>query len=215
MTPTPRDLARAVAARHAGRATRGFVAGKLRADPVLPALLALPPLGTVLDLGCGRGQLALALLLAGRADSVIGFDLDAAKIGRATAAARGLPARFAVADLAIADIPPCDTVLLIDVVSQLPSAAQRALLARIAAAAPSRIIIRTPDPDRGWRSAIGIAAEHLRRWLGADRRGTGAVAPLPMRDLARALEGAGYRVAIAPCWAGTPLPNVLMLAQRP
>lgn len=208
------DLARQVAARYQGRATRGFVRGKLRGDPVLPALLALPSLGAVLDLGCGRGQLALALLLAGRAGTVTGFDLDAAKIARATAATAGLPARFAAADLATLPIPPCDTVLLIDVLLLMPHDAQRALLTRIAAAAPSRIIIRAFDPDRGWRSAAGSAMEHLRRILGADLRRGGRVAPLPLGDLARPLEVAGYRITITPCWAGTPLPNVLMLAER-
>ncbi|HWT08814.1 MAG TPA: class I SAM-dependent methyltransferase [Roseomonas sp.] len=207
-------LADQVAARFEGRSTRGFVAGKLRGDPVVPALLALPPLGGVLDLGCGRGQLALALLLAGRAGSVIGFDLDAGKIDRAQAAARDLPARFAVADLATAEVPPCDTVLLIDVLLQMPHDAQRALLGRIAAAGPARIVIRTFDPDCGWRSAFGFAMEHLRRMLGGDLGRNGAVAPMPPRALAQPLEAAGYRVTTAPCWAGTPLPNVLMLAQR-
>ena len=207
-------LARAVAARQAGRAAQGFARGKLGADPVLPALLALPPLGAVLDLGCGRGLLAMALLLAGRADTVTGFDLDAGKIARAAAAAAGLPARFAVADLATAPIPPCDAVLVIDVLSQMPHATQRDLLGRILAARPARIVIRTPDPDRGWRSAIGILAEHLRRGLGADRGGTRAVAPLPPPDLAGIVERAGYRATITPCWAGTPLANVLILAER-
>ncbi|GGJ34299.1 class I SAM-dependent methyltransferase [Neoroseomonas lacus] len=214
MTATARDLAEAVAARHRGRVTQGFVRGKLRADPVLPALLALPPLGNVLDLGCGRGVLAVALLLAGRAASITGFDLDAAKIARAAAAAEGLPARFAVADLATAPIPPADTVLLIDLLYQMPPAEQRDLLARILATAPTRVIIRTADPDRGWRSTIGVVAEHLRRWLGADLGRAGRVAPMPLRELAAIVEGAGYRAAVTPCWAGTPLPNVLMLAQQ-
>lgn len=214
MSATARDLAEAVAARHRGRVTQGFVRGKLRADPVLPALLAMPPLGDVLDLGCGRGQLGLALLLAGRAARVTGLDLDAGKIASATASAGELPARFAVADLAAVPIPPCDTLLLIDVLLQMPHHAQRALLARIVDAAPTRIVIRNFDTGRGWRSAVGFAMEHVRRRIGGDLGRHGAVAPLPMRDLAAMLEAAGYRVTATPCWAGTPLPNVLMLAQR-
>lgn len=209
------ELADTVAARYRGRITRGFVAGKLRADPVLPALLALPPLGAVLDLGCGRGQLGIALLLAGRADRLTGFDLDDAKIARARESAADLPADFAVADLGAAALPPCDTALLIDVLSQVPQAMQRSLLARAAAAASARIVIRSLDLERGWRSAVGLAAEHLRRGLGADRGGGGGVAPLPVADLAQPLEAAGFRITITPCWAGTPLPNVLMVAERP
>lgn len=174
----------------------------------------MPPLGAVLDLGCGRGQLAIALLLAGRATSAAGFDLGAGKIAHATEAATGLPARFAVVDLAMAAIPPCDSILLIDVLLQMPQDAQRALLARIAAAAPRRILIRAFDPDGGWRSAVGAAMEHLRRILGGDLGRRGAFAPLPLRGMAQPLESAGYRVTVTPCWAGTPLPNVLILAER-
>ena len=207
-------LADTVAARYRGATTRGFVRGKLKRDPVVPALLALPPLGDVLDLGCGRGQLGLALVLTGRARSIIGLDLDAAKIARASAAAQGLPARFAVADLATASLPPCDTALLIDALVQMHPPAQAALLARIVAGAPARIVIRAFDPDRGWRSALGLTIDRLRRRLGGDLGLAGTVAPQPIATLRAPLEAAGYAVCVAPCWAGTPLPNVLLLAQR-
>jgi len=207
-------LADTVAARYRGATTRGFVRGKLKRDPVVPALLALPPLGDVLDLGCGRGQLCLALVLTGRARSIIGLDLDAAKIARASAAAQGLPARFAVADLATASLPPCDTALLIDALVQMHPPAQAALLARIVAGAPARIVIRAFDPDRGWRSALGLTIDRLRRRLGGDLGLAGTVAPQPIATLRAPLEAAGYAVSVTPCWAGTPLPNVLLLAQR-
>lgn len=210
----PPGLPAVVAARYAGRVTQGFVRGKLRGDPVVRALLGMRGLGHVLDLGCGRGQLAIALLLAGVAERVTGLDLDAAKIAAGTAAARHLPARFAVADLATAEIPAGDTVLLIDVLLQMPPAAQDALIGRILGAAPRRILIRAFDPDRGWRSACGFAMERVRRLLGGDLGLAGAVAPRPLRDLAAPLEGAGYAVSITPCWAGTPLPNVLLVAER-
>jgi len=204
-----------VAARYRGITTRGFVRGKLKRDPVVPALLALPPFGDVLDLGCGRGQLGLALLLAGRASAVTGLDLDAGKIARATAAAGDLPARYVVADLATAPIPPCDTALVIDVLVQMTPPAQDALLARLAAAAPPRIVIRAFDPGRGWRSGFGLAMDRLRRRLGGDLGLAGTVAPQPIAVLRAPLDAAGYAVSVTPCWAGTPLPNVLLVAERP
>lgn len=213
------DLAAVVADRYrdASRTARGFIRGKLRGDPVVPALLALGgahSLGHVLDLGCGRGQLALALLLSGRAERVTGLDLDTGKIAAAQAAAGDLPARFDVADVAAAPIAPCDTLMLIDVLLQLPPPSQDALLARIAAAAPARILIRAFDPERGWRSSLGFAMERARRVLGGDLGLRGAVAPRPLREIAAPLEAAGYAVAVTPCWTGTPLPNVLLVAQR-
>ncbi len=213
------DLAAEVAERYrdASRPARGFIRGKLRGDPAVAALLALGAarhFGEVLDLGCGRGQMALALLLAGAARGVTGLDLDAAKIAAAQAAATGLPARFAVADIATAGIPPCDTVVMVDVLLQLPQPAQHALLQRIAAAAPGRVLIRAFDPDRGWRSGVGFAMERIRRRLGADLGRRGSLAPRPLREVAAPLAAAGYGIEVTPCWAGTPLPNVLLVAER-
>lgn len=210
----PPDLPSTIAARYAGRVTQGFVRGKLRADPVVPVLLSRQGLGHVLDLGCGRGQLALMLLQAGVANRATGIDIDAAKIAAGNAAARNLPARFVAADLATAEIPACDTVLIIDVLLQMPVAAQDALLARIVAAVPRRVIIRAFDPEAGWRATFGFAMERIRRLLGGDLGLAGALAPRPLRDLAAPFEATGYSVTVTPCWAGTPLPNVLLVAER-
>lgn len=204
-----------IAARYRGRFARHFVRGKIARDPAVPAVLARGPYGHVLDLGCGRGQLSIALLLTGAAERVTGFDIDAAKVALAQQAAGELPARFAVADLAAAAIPPCDTVLLIDVLLQIPPAGQDALLARIVAARPRRVLVRAFDPDAGWRAAFGFAMERVRRLLGGDLGLRGALAPRPLAEIAQPFAAAGYRVETSPCWTGTPLPNVLMVAERP
>ncbi len=222
--PAVRDRAavcRAVAARYAGasRWARGYVAGKLRSDPVVAALLALGavrPFGRVLDLGCGRGQLGLALLEAGCATALLGLDRDRAKLTEARAAAAGLSAEFAEADFLApgAALPEADTVLLIDVLYQLPEAAQHVLLARAAAAARRSVLIRAFDPARGWRTAVGLATEQLGR-LFRGELGRAAIVPLPVGTLADALRGAGFaRTAVTPCWGTTPLPNVLLHAER-
>ena len=68
-----------VAARysHGSRFTRRYTRSKLRNDPVNRMVLeraVADGFGHVLDLGCGRGQLDLALLEGGGARSVLGFD---------------------------------------------------------------------------------------------------------------------------------------------
>lgn len=201
--------------RNASRFGRGFVRGKLRTDPATAAILAYAAAqgcGSVVDLGCGRGQLGLALLECGGADQLLGLDRNAAKIAEASAAAAGLPARFRIADLGSAPVPDCDTVLLIDVLLQMPEAAQRALLARVAAAARRRILIRAFDPARGWRARLGGVMEVLGRWV---RRDGVEFQPLPLPGLARILTEAGFTVSVTPCWGRTPLPNVLLVAERP
>ncbi|MBR0665389.1 class I SAM-dependent methyltransferase [Roseomonas hellenica] len=211
------SLIAATAARYAGagRFAQGFVSGKLRRDPATAAILALGAdgFGHLLDLGCGRGQLALALLLAGHATDVTGLDRAGSKIADAARAAEGLAARFEAADLATAPLPDCDTAMLIDVLYQMPGGLQRDLLTRVARVARRRVLIRAFDPDRGWRSAVGFAMEGAGRLLRGEIR-RAAIAPLPLPALAAPLQAAGFAVRITPCWQGTPLPNVLLVAER-
>jgi len=199
----------------ASRFVRGFVGGKLRTDPATEAVLrraAAAPFGTVADLGCGRGQLGLALLTAGLAERVTGLDRDGAKVADAARAASGLPAAYAVADLGTAPVPACDTALLIDILLQMPEAAQHALLARVAAAARRRVLIRAFDPDCGWRARLGFAMERVGRVV---RRDGAEIRPLPLHVIAGPFEAAGFAVSVTPCWGRTPLPNVLLAAERP
>ncbi len=218
-------LRAAVAARYApfGRTVRAYVAAKLGGDPVHRALLAIagagapglgaPGLGTVVDLGCGRGQLGVALLLTGRARTVLGIDLPGRRLDQAARVGEGIGLRVTARDLARDPlVPPADTVLLIDVLYQLPTAAQRALLAAAAAAARERVLIRTLDPGGGWRAVLTIGLERLVRRVSPH---SGAVVnPPPLSELVAVLEAAGFAVVVAPCRQGTPFANVLLSARR-
>lgn len=68
--------------------------------------------GAVLDVGCGAGEHTIHL--AARGHDVLGVDVsaEAVAVARANAAARGVPARFEVADaLALGDRPRFDTIV--------------------------------------------------------------------------------------------------------
>ncbi|HVB68967.1 MAG TPA: class I SAM-dependent methyltransferase [Acetobacteraceae bacterium] len=211
-------LAAAVAARYApcGRAARGYVAGKLRYDPVHRAVLTLAggaAFGAVVDLGCGRGQLGVALLLAGRASSVLGIDLPGMRLGQAARAGGALGLSTMACDLAgISAAPAADTVLLIDVLYQLPTASQLALLAAAAQAARALVLVRTLDPARGLRSRLTVGLEHA--WRRVSAHAGAMVNPRPLAELTGVLEAAGFAVTVAPCWQGTPFANVLLTARR-
>jgi SAM-dependent methyltransferase len=86
--------------------------------------------GTVLDAGCGTGELALAV--AARGHRVLGIDLAPSAIERATrkAASRGLSAAFRTADITELDTAGevFDTVLDSGLLHCLPSEAQQRYL---------------------------------------------------------------------------------------
>jgi hypothetical protein len=39
--------------------------------------------------------------------------------------------------------------------------------------------------------------------------------PLTIRRVAAPFEAAGFSVSVRPCWGWTPLPNVMIVAERP
>lgn len=208
-----------VARRYAGCGigTVRYVAAKLRRDPVHRDILDIGEasgFGDVLDIGCGRGQMGIALLQSGLARSVLGLDRSAAHLDQARRAADGLAFTGRVQDVARdAELPAADTVLIVDVLYQLAPAAQIALLRSAARAARQLVLIRTLDPERGLRSAITLAFERAVRRFSPH---SGAhVSPLPVGCLGDILRQEGFAVSVAPCWRGTPMANVLLTARRP
>jgi SAM-dependent methyltransferase len=202
--------------RGCGRFAHRYVAAKLHRDPVhreVMRMAARETFGDVVDLGCGRGQLAIALLEAGLASSVWGLDRNPAHLDQARRAAGGLAFEATVRDLAVRqDIPATATVLLIDVLYQLEPRSQLALLHAAARAARQRVVIRTLDPARGLRSILTLTLEWLMRPL-SPHSGRN-VAALPIARLAGILAHAGFVVSSTPCWEGTPFANVLVIGRR-
>jgi 2-polyprenyl-3-methyl-5-hydroxy-6-metoxy-1,4-benzoquinol methylase/uncharacterized protein (DUF2062 family) len=212
VSETERALER-TRARYAGvrHADRYYVAGKLAFDPVFELIAGLSgSFGRVLDVGCGRGQLGLFLHELGRAAEVTGFDSDARKIDVARSA---FPeARFVVGDAVELELPPADTILLVDVLHYLPLAEQDALLAAAtrAVAPGGRVLVRELDADPSARSAITRLFEWVARKTGLNRgRATHYRAA---SELTRLLERAGLPCRVEGASERTPFGNVLIVA---
>jgi uncharacterized protein (DUF2062 family)/SAM-dependent methyltransferase len=197
--------------RDAPAAHRYYVAGKLAFDPVVRLLYELPgELGRVLDLGCGRGQLSLLLLELGRASAVHGVDSDADKVR--VAAAAGPEATFEAGDIASAELPRADTILLIDVLHYLPLEEQDALLrAALAVLEPGgRVLVRELDAQPSARGSVTRFFEWCARKTGINRGR--ATRYRPASDYARVFERAGLSCEVQGASERTPFANVLIVA---
>jgi uncharacterized protein (DUF2062 family)/trans-aconitate methyltransferase len=206
-----------VAERYAAgrRAAYHYARGKMLGDPVVERVFqiaAAEPLGEVVDIGSGRGQLGILLLESGGATKVTGFDWDADKVRDATRASEGLAASYEGGDLRTRAIAPCDAALLVDVLHYLKDDEQDDVLARAARAARKSVIVRELDPDRGWRSAMTRAQEAITTSLGYNRGARVRVRPVAC--IVGVLEAEGFDVTVEPCWRGTPFANVLVVGRR-
>jgi SAM-dependent methyltransferase len=191
-----------------------WVRSKLLGDPVAKLAVELAS-GSLLDIGTGRGQVPLLLLLLDRVTRVHGIDWDAAKIAAAQHAAAGLEASFVREDVRTAAFQPADTVLLLDVLHYFTVAEQDALLDRAAAAVlpGGRILLREADAGAGWRSAMTLWEERTFTFLRVNRGER--VRFRTARELATRLEAAGLDCEVRPAWRGTPFANVLLVGRRP
>ncbi len=205
------------------RAHFHYVRLKLATDPAARLVASIAgeqpgALGRVLDLGAGRGQLAIALVELGRATRVLGVDWDGVKIEvgrRAVAAEPALPITLVERDVRGFEVTEAyDTVLLVDVLHYLPTSDQDALLDRVArAVAPGgRVIVREADTERGLRSVLTHLEERVFTALGANRGER--VEFRSARGIASRLASHGLEVRVLPAWGRTPFSNVAIVAER-
>jgi 1-acyl-sn-glycerol-3-phosphate acyltransferase len=145
---TPRVVRRKVQRlyRYQGKFTEQFVHWKMKLDPMFSALDGVVPrCGFVLDLGCGYGVAThwLAQFTDGR--NFLGFDYDENKIRIARRTAPQSPRiKFQTANILDCDYPPCDTILLLDVLHYWTPEKQQLILnkARQALRPGGRLILR-------------------------------------------------------------------------
>jgi len=203
-------IARTVARyRAAPRGDRYYVRYKLELDPVLRELATLGPLGDVVDVGAGRGQLGVCLFELGLVRSLAGCDHDAHKVGLARAA---LPEAHISVDSAETYVfPRADTILFVDVLHYLTPGAQDHVLGRAAGVLQNggRLLIReVEDARRG--SSLTRAFERIGLFFGVNRGKSFAFRPLS--EITATLTRLGFICERRDASSGTPLSNALVIA---
>lgn len=226
--------------RRAGRFAWHFARGKLGRDPAFRSLLErgeIQPGARVVDIGCGQGLLASLLREVDRCEAqgrwpgawpaapsatqYTGLDLLPVDVRRAEAALAPEPAptrttaRFVCADMVGAELPPCDVVVILDVLHYVDHAAQERVLREVqrVLVPGGRLLLRVGDASQ--RRAFAVTC-----WV--DRVVTlvrsGRLAPMrtrPLDDWIALLRRLGFAVQSVPMSRGTPFANVLLVAERP
>ena len=204
-----------IASRYRLQQHRSYARGKLRWDPLFPAiapLLADSSRG-LLDVGCGFGIFGQYLRECGFRARYCGVDLDEKKIAEARGASDGLDLEFVIGSAT--SLPHFSgDVSMFDVLHYLSADQQQVALAQAAACVPpgGLIIIRNVLREPGWRFRATILEERLLRALRWMRY---PVTHYPEREEIEApLRAAGFVTRVRPLWGRTPFNSYLFLARR-
>ncbi|QCG90761.1 class I SAM-dependent methyltransferase [Azospirillum sp. TSH100] len=228
-----RDLVAAAARpyRRCGRYAWHFTKGKLAGDPVFHHLLRnqlLPTHGRLLDLGCGQGVLTALLRAAAKRHAggdwpagwpappatltVQGVELSPKRV-RIAQAALGTDAVLQ-GDIRSVHLPPCDAIVILDVLLYLQPDEQATVLARCAnALAPGGILLlREADAEGGLPFQITRWAERIASVIRGHWRQS--LTYRPAADWSALLGSLGFEAEALPMSQGTPFANTLFIAQR-
>lgn len=225
--------------RQAGHWAWHWARGKLGHDPVFRGLLErgeLPARARVVDIGCGQGLLASLLQGAGTvaagggwpaawpappsAAAYCGIELARRDLARARAALQPMGSghgalQFIDGDARRTPLPPCDVVVLLDVLHYIGHAEQQALLGRVrqalaAGGGAGRLLLRVGDAASARSYAFGLWVDRsvaALRGLGTQPEGG-----RPLAGWLDLLQALGYTVRRVPMNQGTPFANVLLVA---
>jgi len=215
--PDPREVANRIAGRFDSRFIQGYVRGKLRSDPVYPAVLERlrGVSGPILDIGCGVGLLGLYLREHGLDQEVRGIDFDERKVEAGRRVSAGLRGLTLAQGDARARIEFRGSVAMLDLLHYFTDEEQSRILGNAAdyARPGDVIVIRDCIRDGTWRYRLTWLEETLATsigWLRGERLN------FPTREaIAHEFTRRGFSEEVVPLWGRTPFNNYLLTFRCP
>jgi 2-polyprenyl-3-methyl-5-hydroxy-6-metoxy-1,4-benzoquinol methylase len=214
------ELARATLARFDGesRGTRLHTRIRWRSCPFEDVAAAVPARGRILEIGCGHGLFSTYLALGSDDRSVLGTDVDGAKIHAAQRAADGIEnVEFHPDDPGAFPEGPWDAVCIVDVLYLIDREGERALLTSAAEhLAPGGVLVV---------KEMGTTPRWKFRWMALQERLSVQVLKItaghdltfvPPEELATWMRDAGLvDVEQRPLHRGHLHPHHLVVARKP
>ncbi|HEY7058934.1 MAG TPA: DUF2062 domain-containing protein [Vicinamibacterales bacterium] len=204
-----------------------FARGKLRGDPVYRALIedaVLPSGMSIVDVGCGQG-LALSVLTEAsrlhaegrwpfrrpppRIDSAVGIETRP-RVARIAGRALNGRATIVAGDARTVSLPPCDAVLLFDVLHMVPHGDQEDLLRRVSASLRPGGVLLVREADAGAGSTFRMVRIGNRLKAIVVGRWRQRFAFRTHGDWIDLLCRHGFEVTARPASTGTPFANLLL-----
>jgi SAM-dependent methyltransferase len=196
--------------------SRWYTSIKMNTDPCYRMVAPfIPPDSLTVDLGSGLGLLAMLLAELGEGRRVHGIEHDARKFAAASRVAAAWPSiHLELGDIRKMDIPPCQTITLLDVLHYFDGEEQRRLLLRAAAALPSkgRLLLRETDAARKGGTRFTRGFERMALAFGWNR---GTRTHFRSREAwIEELTAAGFRVEVLEAANRVNPGNVLLVAEK-
>ena len=161
-----------------------------------------PPTGVVVDLGAGHGALLALLQARDPEQPLVAVEHDPGRAAWLRRRFAGAPVTVHEADMTTCALPACQGLALLDVLHYFARSEQDALLTRaVGVLEPGGVLVlRTPDPEAGWRFTWNRMHEGVATRTGFTRARVAAYRT--PASFARCLEGLGMQVAVGPKASG-------------
>jgi len=220
LTPAARTALRCF--RGHARTTRTHVLVRWCSAPLTAVADAVPVSGRVLDLGCGHGLLSLVLAASAPGRTVVGVDVDVAKIAEAQRAAAAFdePGRLRFESVHGGWQPDAgdgwDAIVICDVLYLLGrDAAVELLRACAAALAPGGVlVVKEIDQRPAWKYRLARVQELAATRVAKVTQGE-VVRFVDVDTMSGTLEDAGLTVQRRRVDRGYPHPHLLLTGRRP